>query len=361
MRFEAALVASALALSATPAGRARAQLLPAGKFKSRDGRPGPGKYWQVSDAQGAALAAELSAIAAKTPISIDYEHQTLLAATNGQPAPAAGWMTGFEWPAGEGLFAKVDWTPRALAYFDADEYRYISPVILYDALGNVTGLHNAALVSTPALLGMDAVQAALAASFKEFLPHQPTTTESNMELVTLIALLGLAAGASAQDVTAAITSLTTRPLVPAALAAQLGLPGTADEAAVLAALTKKLGMPDAASMGVITALQAQLAALSAQVNDRTVTEAVDAAIAAHKLVPAQRDWARKLGRADIAQLNAFVASAPAIAGLAGQTHGRQEPAPGNADVLSPVQAMLALRMGLDAKAYLARINLPAAA
>ncbi len=362
MRSTRALLAVATALALAPGQQANglAQLLPAGEFAARDGRPGPGKTWKLDDAQGQALAAQLSAIAAKTPIAIDYEHQSILAATNGQPAPAAGYMNGFEWRPGQGLFAHVKWTDRALALIAADEYRYISPVILYDAQGRITGLHNAALVSTPALLGMDAVQAALAASFEEFLPRQPHELESDMDLSTLIALLGLAAGASAQDVTTAIAALMARPLVPAALTARLGLSGTADEAAALAALTRKLGTPDAASLGVIAALQTQLAALSAQVNDRTVTEAVDAAIAAHKLVPAQRAWAINLGKADMAQLNAFVASAPAIAGLGGQTNGRTEPPAGAADALTPVQAMLANQLGLDPKAYLAQINQRAA-
>lgn len=322
MRYLAALLANALPVQAN----GLAQLLPAGRFSSRDGRPGPGKHWTLTDAAGQDLATRLNAIASKTPISIDYEHQTLLAATNGQPAPAAGWIQSVEWRNGEGLFATVKWTDRALALIAADEYRYISPVILYDQAGNVTGLHNAALVSVPALVGMDAVQAALAA-------HFPTTTsadrqETHMELVQLIALLGLAAGATAADVTAAITALMARPApgsVPAALAAALGLGSAADEAAALAAVGQ-LRKPDASSVQTIATLQTQLAALTAQMNTRTVNEAVDAAIAAGKLVPAMREWAVKLGQADMTQLNAYVAAAPVIPGLAGQGGGRREAA-----------------------------------
>lgn len=315
MRYLAALLATALPVQAN----GLAQLLPAGKFAARDGRPGPGKSWTLTDAAGQALAVQLNAIAAKTPISIDYEHQTLLAATNGQPAPAAGWIQSVEWRNGEGLFAQVKWTDRALALITADEYRYISPVILYDQAGNVTGLHNAALVSVPGLVGMDAVQAALAAQF-------PTTTpsanrqETHMELVQLIALLGLASGATAADVTAAITALMARPAlgsVPAALASALGLANNADEAAALAAVGQ-LRKPDASAVQTIATLQAQLAALTAQVNTRNVNEVVDAAIAAGKLVPAMREWAVNLGQKDMAQLNSYVAAAPVIPGLAGQ-------------------------------------------
>lgn len=377
MRFAASLLAAALALTGDLVASDLAQVLPAGKFSARDGRPGPGKFWQLSDAQGSALAASLSAIAAKTPISIDYEHQSVLAATNGQAAPAAGWMTSFEWRAGAGLFATVNWTPRAKAYIVADEYRYISPVILFDPkTGDVVGLHNAALVTNPAILGMSAVQTALSAQFSD-LPIPTTTTatttpaitqptekppEKKMDLITLIAMLGLAATANLQDVTATLQALIDRPALPAALCAMLGLPTAVNEPTALAALTLKLGTPDAATMAAMQALQAQVAALSTQVHERTVSEAVDAAIAANKLVPAQRDWALGLGRLNLAQLNAYVASAVAIPGLTGQVAGRNLDAPGAPSAaLSPVQTMLAAQLGLNATAYLARINAQAAA
>ena len=324
MRLLAALLATAFPLAAN----GLAQVLPAGNFAARDGRPGPGKHWTISDTAGPVLAAQLSVIAAKTPISIDYEHQTLLAATNGQPAPAAGWMVGFEWRAGEGLFAKVNWTPRAKAFIDGNEYRYISPVILYDALGNVTGLHNAALVSTPAILGMDAVEAALSAGFNRatHLTHHPKAPI--MDLAVLIALLCMAPTSSLVDVTAHLTALMAKPLLPAALCAQLGLQTNADEAAALAALTKKLGTPDAATLQMVQALQTEVATLSAQANGRVVQEIVDGAITAHKLLPAQRAWALQLGAADIAQLNAYIAATPPIPGRAGQVFGRQDNNPG---------------------------------
>lgn len=327
MRFTAYLAA---ALALTLESNGWAQVMPAGEFAARDGRPGSGKAWRISDAQGTALAVRLTAIAEKSAIAIDYEHQSILSASNGQPAPAAGWMNRFEWRAGLGMFAAVRWTDRARALINGDEYRYISPVLLFDNSGQVIGLHNAALVSTPALIGMDAVMAALAtgfvdtAHFSTVLSQPPKKQESDMDLLMLVALLGLNAGASAQDVTSAIKALMDRPLLPTALSAQLGLQPNADEAAALAALSKKLGTPDAATMQAMTALQAELTTLRSEVTDRTVCELVDGAIAAHKLAPAQRDWAVSLGKLNLVQLNAFITTAPAIAGLAGQTGGRSD-------------------------------------
>jgi len=155
--------APATASAAASMRGGRVQLLPAGEFAARDGRPGPGKKWRLTDSGGAALAARANAIAQRTPISIDYEHQTLLAVTNGRPAPAAGWITSLSWTTGVGLFGAVQWTAAAARQIDAGEYRYISPVITFDGQGNVTELVNAALTNFPALIGMAPAVAALAA------------------------------------------------------------------------------------------------------------------------------------------------------------------------------------------------------
>src|SRR5574337_226748 len=317
MRPLAALLASALPL--LPNGGA--QLLPAGEFAARDGRPGAGKTWKVGDAAGAALAARLNDVAKRTPISIDYEHQTLLAKDNGQPAPAAGWITRVDWRPGEGLFAEVNWTERARAHIQANEYRYISPVILYADDGTVVGLHNAALVSVPAIVGMEPVVAALAALAAPL----PTAKGSCMDRKLITTALGLAEDASDAQITeriAALAALEKRPAVPQAMAAALGLADGADEAAALAALTK-LQKPDAGTLAQVGTLQQQVAALSAQILERDVLELVDGAIDARKLLPAQRDWALATGRKDLAALQAFVAATPEIPGLAGQSGGKE--------------------------------------
>jgi phage I-like protein len=323
MRLISAVLASAFAL--VPNG-GEAQLLPAGTFAARDGRPGPGKSWRIDDAQGARLAADINAIASKTPIVIDYEHQTLRAEANGQPAPAAGWITRVEWRAGQGLFASVNWTDAAKARIAGGEYRYISPVITSDEEGNVVGLHLAALVNHPALVGMEPVVAQLAARFNHNEPESSMTL-----LAALISALALKADAKDDDVVTAVTALKAKaakaddkPALPAPLVTALGLKEGADEAAALAAITTLKG-GDKEAMTAMAALQTQVATLSAQIATEKVTKIVDDAIAAHKLVPAQRDWAMKLGKADMAQLQAFVKDAPVLEGLKGQTKGEHDP------------------------------------
>ena len=92
-------------------------LLPDGEFKpqaAEDAREMPKSGTYRMNAQIAEKVIAL-ARASVNDLPIDYEHQTQQAATNGQPAPAAGWMAGakFVFRPGEGLFAQECSGPRA--------------------------------------------------------------------------------------------------------------------------------------------------------------------------------------------------------------------------------------------------------
>ncbi|ABK45571.1 Mu-like protein prophage I protein-like protein [Magnetococcus marinus MC-1] len=81
-------------------------------------------------------------------VLVDYEHQSMHAEYNGQPAPAAGWIETLEYVAGQGLYATVRWTERAKEMIRAGEYRYISPAFNYDnRTGAVSSLISAALTN----------------------------------------------------------------------------------------------------------------------------------------------------------------------------------------------------------------------
>ena len=84
----------------------RIMVMPAGEIRTKphDARA----PWRMDDpAAVVAASAELRA-----DLPIDYDHQTDFAKSNGQPAPAAGWIKGLEVEA-EGVFARVEWTERA--------------------------------------------------------------------------------------------------------------------------------------------------------------------------------------------------------------------------------------------------------
>ena len=90
------------------------------------------------------------------PIMIDYEHASL--SPSGEGAPASGWMYKFYLDTeaeNPGIYADVEWTPRAKKMIDEKEYKYISPVIVEPSVDPVTGeqvpyeLFNAALTNVP--------------------------------------------------------------------------------------------------------------------------------------------------------------------------------------------------------------------
>lgn len=101
-----------------------------------------------------------SAFRAKgTDIPIDYEHQSLggAHASRDGTAPAAGWIKSLHAAPGEGVFARVEWTPRGAGLIQGREYRYLSPVLDVGADGCVSRLHSAALTNQPAIVGFPAI------------------------------------------------------------------------------------------------------------------------------------------------------------------------------------------------------------
>jgi phage I-like protein len=166
---------------------AAVRILPAGAFQSKDGRPasvsqGRISHWRLDASNAAAVIAARRN--GEQGFVIDYEHQTLNKATNGQPAPAAGWFQGLEWREGQGLFmVQIEWTERARAMISGGEYRYLSPVFGFDSqTGAVTFIHSVALTNDPALLALPNLASATAMPRQEPAPHAAITEEDRAKL-----------------------------------------------------------------------------------------------------------------------------------------------------------------------------------
>lgn len=330
---------AALSFAIAPAG-GEIQLTPAGVFKARDGRPAGIAGWKMDADIARRVIAQ--AAARQTPLVIDYEHQTLEAERNGQPAPAAGWFKDMEWREGQGLYATgVEWTVRAKAHIDAGEYKFISPVLSYDKrTGDVLGVQLAALTNTPALDGMAAV-AALAHKFFTR-SQEPNPKDTPMKAIAV--LLGLADDASEADITAAVT----------ALKAKTGEQETQITALKTETATLKTQTVDPAKfvpVETVTQLQTQIASLTTRLNDTELDDVVEVALSNGKLLPAMESWARDLGKSDLAALKAYIEKNPAIAALNGnQTNGRSPD--GRADgELSATDLAVCKSMGIKPEDY----------
>lgn len=339
-RIAVAALSVAMGNAALAAGEL--QILPAGEFRSWDGRPWKATAWRIDATIAGRVIAELRSRI--NPIVIDYEHQTLLAEKNGQPAPAAGWIdpADVEWREGVGLVArKVRWTPRAAQMVDADEYRYFSPVFEHAELsGEVVALRMGALTNNPGLDGMAAV--ALTRLFSDSPHHQETPV--NETLTKLLATLGLAADATEEMAMTAVAALKAKA-------------GTADalttEVAALKAKTPS--DPDPAKyvpVETMQAMQTELAALKADMTAGKVGKIVEQALNAGKLLPAQANWATELGKKDLAALTAYVDSAPQVAALRGPQTAGAAPEGQDGNKLSEAELAVCKAMGLSADDFL---------
>ncbi|MDQ2823024.1 MAG: phage protease [Pseudomonadota bacterium] len=332
------------------------QLLPAGEFRARDGRPADAPTWLTNSDIGAALIA--AAAARGTPYVIDYEHQTMLARENGKPAPAAGWFSELEWRDGAGLFAvDVEWTANAQEMIAANEYRYISPVIGYDrATGAVTSLYMAAITNNPAIDGMDNVLLAAAALSFSLSPPTPLRSLTMELLEQLRWMLNLPIAATEADITAELQKLIDQikkeePTAVAAASFDLASYLGAQRTAIATLSTQTPDPMKFVPIEALQAVQAQAATLTAQANTGRVTEAVDTAMTAGKLVPSMKAWAVDLGNKDFAALSAYIETAPVIVALGGTQTGGKPPAGGDGIALTASQVALCTTFGIAPEDY----------
>jgi phage I-like protein len=322
------------ALSLTlPADGGTIQLFPAGTFDAPRGALAGKGPWRLDAAAAKNLIDKVAK--RRNDIVVDYEHQTLLSAENGKPAPAAGWIKpdSLRYDENSGLFAaSVKWTDAARQAIAADEYRYLSPVFAYSQqTGAVTDLINVALVNAPAIDGMDKVTLAAASIFY----YQPDE-DSPVDITQLKKLLGLADTATDEELTQAI----------AALKAKAASADAKDTE--IAAL--KGASPDPAKfapIGVVTELQTELAALKTQQDKAELDRLIQSNLA--KLpTPQLQEWAATMS---VAALKAYLEKAPEIGALKGmQTQGKDLGA-GNAHGLSDEELAVCKQLGYNPEAY----------
>lgn len=335
-----AIAALSVDLTAGGDGAPKAfRLLPYGRFKAADGSGRPAgipEGWLLDRESAVAIAAAFSG--RSDARVIDYEHQTLHAEANGKPAPAAGWIGRLE-ARDDGLYAvDVEWTAAAAEMIAARQYRYISPVFPYDKrTGRVLAVAHAALTNFAGLDGLTDL-AALAARFSHVV--QP---EEEMPMKALLAALGLPETATEAEALAALNALKTAQQGElAALRAASPDPAKYVEVATLTAVRGELATANTA-----------LAALKAEKHEAEVGKVVTAALAAGKLTPAMEGWAKNLGKADLAALNAFVETAPVVVKPgATQTSGQSKAGNGNSQ-LSDADMAVMKALGLTAEQFAA--------
>ena len=314
---DVAVIASAIALpvdGGAPAKRFR--IVPFGSFSGRDGR-GP---WLLKDkAHAEKVIAATKAFLNGVDLLVNYDHQSEFSAVPGVGgmAKAAGWVSPDTLEVGnDGIYASAEWTPPAEAALQAREYRYYSPHFRADkATGELTRIVNVGLTNSPN------IEVSALASQEVGASAEGSPMKKIAMLLSASALTALGLKADSEDEVAinAIDKLVEGANGDAAILASVRtrfrLADDAGEEAVLNAITAAAtpGEPDPAKFVPIDAMKDVQAKLGALQDDK-VLACVDAAIEEGKLTPAQKDWAVKLGKQDISELNSFLATAPTFKG-----------------------------------------------
>ena len=263
---------------------------------------------------------------------IDYEHQTL----DNVVAPAAAWIKQLVNKGKDGLWAEVEWTPRAAEFVKNKEYRYLSPVVFArKSDGRAVVLHSCGLTNTPAIDGMQPL------ANKE-------TEDNNMDyLKKVAALLGLPETATEDDAKQAIVMLQNK--------AQAGSQVVADKEVL-----SLLDVPETASLadvkGKIIALKNPSGYVKAEefraLQDKLATkerdDLVEMALKSGKVSPAQKGWAELYALKDPEGFRSFLKDAPAVVPVGGEVAGGETK---RKQELDEAQLQVNKALGLDAETF----------
>lgn len=344
-------IASAIELDADGKAPKRIKLLPYGTFRGRDGR-GP---WVLEPGDHAEqVIATTRAYYRENDMMFDYDHQSALAAVPGVggTAKASGWIKTDTLAAEEdGIWANVEWTALAAAAIESKEYRYHSPWFFRQPeTGRITRIRNAGLTNSPNLdLPALASEQAGASAEGELM--------TQIALAPLVSALALAANAGEAEVLAAIGELKDKAdageTVLASARTTLGLDADADGESVLAAVgTAVAGAKDKepdpgkyVPFDAFKDVQTQLA----EIREEKVLATVDSAISEGKLAPAQKDWAVRLGKKDIGELQSFLGTAPVFPGAKPTVKGDPK---GDVTKLTAEESAVCSVMGWDEAEFL---------
>jgi len=330
-------------------------LIPAGEFSGRDGR-GP---FRLANAERVIAATEALGLTAGVPI--DYDHATDFAAPKGRPAPAAGWIRELEERAGA-LWGRVDWTPHGAKAITSREYRYLSPVFQYAPDGAVTRLLRAGLTNNPNLY-LTAISARAAGAVT---PHPERSNAMDTLLQQLCEILGLDDDASPEEVLAAVRALSDGARDDDDEDDDEDGEGDdtsdgdcADDGDGDAADAMRAGADPARYVAVaqFQRVLGELNQMRAERASERAERAVDDAIKAGKLIPAQRQWALSYCQADFKGFAAFAARQPAAFGAGFDSAAATfTPAPARAAAatLTATETAICAQLGLSPADYLGR-------
>jgi phage I-like protein len=320
-------------------------LLPAGRVELVD-RPEP------LQADPESLSALVRAFRSRgVDLVIDYEHQSL----KGRQAPAAGWIKDLE-AKDDGLWAKVEWTPQAREYLQNREYRYFSPVLQLDPESRrPQALMQVGLTNMPAIKRLPP----LVARWKAGWPGETVVLkegevgtqvqkgdsraqgpEMAKETAEIRSFLELGPDAGDREIRAGVLDFFR------VLAGTLKMPEDATVSQMLRAVDS-LQEETRRLQGV----EKELKGLKSRRAEESAAGAVQEAMKAGKITPAQKEWALEYYRQDPGAFETFVAVAPQVTPIGRELHLLKEDGPGKGRLV-PEELSLCRSLNLSPEQYL---------
>lgn len=266
------------------------ELLQAGEaIVGRDGRD-----WLNDNPQAVIDALQANGV----DLVIDFDHATELKAPNGDEAPAAGWVpvNKLQLRDDGSIWGPTEWTPRGKAAVANRDYRYLSPVLVFEKVSRrIRSLSSIGLVNKPNLLNT-------ALNFQ-----QPTIEEVPTMLKKILVKLGLTETATEEQALNALGTLQSNLQTALNRAETPSLEKFVPRADYDQALTRANNVEQKLK-------ERDQADLEAALN----TE-IDAALAAGKIVPATKDFYVAMCRQEggLDQFKKFAAAAPVVGGASG--------------------------------------------
>ncbi len=304
-------------------------LVPAGTFHGADGR-GP---FTLADP-----AAVIAASMAGGKLAVDENHATDLAAQSGIPSPARGWIVELQSRA-DGIWGRVEWTPSGTQLMTECAYRGISPVFEAGPKGTVLRILRAALTNTPNLSDLQTL-------------HSQETALSPSEIRTA---LGLPDTADDAAVLAAIAAGRSAVSAHSQIAAAAGQPETATVAHLVTVLSaQRAGATEVQTMATkIVELQTQVTTMHAAQAKAAAVAFVDGAIKAGAPIAPLRDHYVTRHMADAASVETEIGAMPRLnVGGTAVLHATNPSAGATVgNDLSPSDMHVANKMGLDPKKF----------
>lgn len=310
-------------------------LLPAEKsFGGVDGR-GP---YVVEDRQ--ALVDQFNSTGTKIPV--DENHSIDRAGKSGHPSPARGWIVEFQARA-DGVWGRVEWTAEGKALVDGKSYGYLSPVLLHTVAKpyRVNKILRVALTNDPNLASLTSLHSQEEQPMLEELRKALGLPETADEAAVLAAVT------SAHVANTAHTALMSRVAEAAGVGADAG-----GDALVTAIQAKAVASGDdsdkAQLVTQITSLQNQLTTLATSTAKDKAVNVIEAAIEGGKVVPALREHMIARHMKNPADVESELALMPSLhAGGLGKRPAPKSGEPARTDEDDKILAM----MGVDAVAY----------